>query len=73
MSTISIKDVLALSVAERIQLAEDIWDTIPTRAEAVPISDALREELDRRIEDHRRHPERGTDWEDLKRRLAKSK
>ena len=35
------KDVLALSVAERIQLVEDIWDTIAASGETVPVSDAL--------------------------------
>ena len=73
MSAIAMKDVLALSVAERIQLVEDIWDTIAASGEAVPVSDALREELDRRVEDHRLHPDSGTDWEHLKRRLGKSK
>ena len=45
------KDVLALSVAERIQLVEDIWDTIAASGETVPVSDALREELDRGDDD----------------------
>ncbi len=73
MSTAVPKDVLALSVAERIQLVEDIWDTITTSGETVPLSNVLREELDRRVEDHRLHPDSGTDWESLKRRLGKSK
>jgi len=73
MSAIAMKDVLALSVAERIQLVEDIWDTIAASGETVPVSDALREELDRRVEDHRLHPDGGMDWEQLKRRLGKSK
>jgi putative addiction module component (TIGR02574 family) len=59
MSAIAMKDVLALSVAERIQLVEDIWDTIAASGEAVPVSDALREELDQRVEDHRLHPDMG--------------
>jgi putative addiction module component (TIGR02574 family) len=52
---------------------EDIWDTIAASGETVPVSDALREELDRRVEDHRLHPDSGTDWESLKCRLGKSK
>ena len=73
MNAIAMKDVLAMSVAERIQLVEDIWDTIAAPGQTVPVSDALREELDRRVEDHRLHPDTGTDWNDLKRRLGKSK
>ena len=63
------KEILALSVSERIQLAEDIWDSIAISGEPVPLSAAVRKELDRRLEDHRLHPESGTDWEHLKRRL----
>ena len=73
MNAIAIKDVLTLSVAERIQLVEDIWDTITASEETFPLSDSLREELDRRVEDHRLHPDSGTDWEILKRRLGRSK
>ena len=73
MSGIVMKDVLAMSVAERIQLVEDIWDSIAASGETLPVPDALRDELDRRIKDHRLHPDTGTDWDDLKRRLRKSK
>jgi putative addiction module component (TIGR02574 family) len=73
MSAIAIKDVLTLSVAERIQLVEDIWDTITVSKETFPVPDALRTELDRRVEDHQLNPDSGTDWETLKRRLGSSK
>jgi putative addiction module component (TIGR02574 family) len=73
MSAIAMKDVLALSVAECIQLVEDIWDSIAASGETLPVPDALREELDRRVEDHRLHLDTGTDWNDLRRRLGKSK
>ena len=73
MSAIAMRDVLTLSVAERIQLVEDIWDTITPSEAMFPVSDPLREELDRRVEDHRLHPDSGTDWEILKRRLGRSK
>jgi putative addiction module component (TIGR02574 family) len=53
MSRISLADVLELSVAERIQLAEDIWDPIPKASEAPKLTDAQRAELDRRLEAHR--------------------
>ena len=45
MSKISIADVLDLSVAERIQLAEDIWDTIPKASEAPKLTEAQRAEI----------------------------
>jgi len=69
MSKISLADVLELSVAERIQLAEDIWDTIPKASEAPKLTDAQRAELDRRLEAHRKNPEAGLSWEDVKARI----
>ena len=46
-----IKDnILQLSVSERIQLVEDIWDSILLVPESVELSDKQKEELDRRLE-----------------------
>ena len=69
MCKISLADVLDLSVAERIQLVEDIWDTIPKASEAPKITDAQRAELDRRLEAHRKNPDAGSSWEDVKARI----
>ena len=69
MSKISLADVLELSVAERIQLAEDIWDTIPKASETPKITDAQRAELDRRLEAHRKNPDAGSSWEEVKARI----
>ncbi len=69
MSKISLADVLDLSVAERIQLAEDIWDTIPKASEAPKVTVAQRAELDRRLEAHRKNPDAGSSWEEVKARI----
>lgn len=69
MSKISVAELLELSVAERIQLAEDIWDTIPKASEAPKLTDAQRAELDRRLEAHRKSPDAGSPWEDVKGRI----
>ena len=69
MSKISIADVLELSVADRIQLVEDIWDTIPQASEAPKLTDAQRGELDLRLEAHRKNPAAGSPWEDVKARI----
>ena len=43
----SIKEILQLPVAERIELAERIWDSL--KSEDIAITMAQREELDSRI------------------------
>jgi putative addiction module component (TIGR02574 family) len=69
MSKVSMADVLELSVPERIQLVEDIWDSIATVPQPLPLTDAQREELDRRLEDYRQHPDEGSPWEEVKSRI----
>jgi putative addiction module component (TIGR02574 family) len=57
-------EIEQLTIAERIQLVEDIWDSIAAEAEEVPITEAQRRELDRRVEAYRQNPEGGVSWDD---------
>jgi putative addiction module component (TIGR02574 family) len=66
MSKVTLADVLELSVSERIQLAEDIWDSVATMPQPIRLTEAQREELDRRLDDYHQHPEDGISWESLK-------
>ncbi len=71
MST-QLSEILQLSVAERIQLAEDIWDSIVAFPEAVPLTDAQKEELDRRLQAYAQNPNEGISWNELKEKLRES-
>jgi putative addiction module component (TIGR02574 family) len=72
MGKISWSDVLELSVSERIQLVEDIWDSIATGSDPGPLTEAQRRELDRRLEAHRKNPISGSSWADVKKRIGAS-
>lgn len=48
-----------LDLAERIQLVEDLWDSVALRGAELPLTDAQRNELDRRLLLHRNDPARG--------------
>jgi putative addiction module component (TIGR02574 family) len=72
MST-QFEEILRLSVAERIQLAEDIWDSIAADPAALPLTDAQRQELDRRLESYAQNPDEGLPWEELKEKVRKSR
>ncbi|MCC5635921.1 addiction module protein [Nostoc sp. CHAB 5844] len=63
-------DISELSISERIQLAEDLWDSILTDSNAVTLSEAQKQELDRRLEIHRQNPTQGSSWEQVKHRLG---
>src|SRR5229473_2967486 len=52
-------DFSKLSIAERIQLAEDLWDSIPPEGADIPLTEAQKAELERRIEDLERNPDAG--------------
>jgi putative addiction module component (TIGR02574 family) len=62
-------ELLKLSVAERIQLAEDLWDSIASEPEALPITDVQRAEIERRLVEHDRDPESAIPWEEARGRL----
>lgn len=56
------KDFSHLTVAERIQLAEDLWDSVVSASEVLELTEAQRSELDRRLELHRADPEATIPW-----------
>lgn len=70
MAKISLSDVLELSVSERIQLVEDIWDSIAKGPEPAPLTEAQRQELDRRLAAHRENPTKGATWTEVKGRTV---
>ena len=56
-------DVKELSTEERLNLIEQIWDSL--EAEDVPVTRAQKAELDRRIDEMDRDGKRGIPWEDV--------
>jgi putative addiction module component (TIGR02574 family) len=69
MAKVQIEELLKLSVAERIQLVEDLWDSIAADPENVPLSEPQLEELRRRLAEHRANPDSAVPWEEVRRRL----
>ena len=63
-------DISELSIAERIQLAEDLWDSILEQQEELPLSSAQQQELEQRLENYEKNPTTGSSWEDVKKRLG---
>jgi putative addiction module component (TIGR02574 family) len=71
MST-ELSDILQMSVAERIQLVEDIWDSLAAPPESIPVTDAQKEELDRRLQAYAENPVERISWDKLKEKVRKS-
>ncbi|HTB84981.1 MAG TPA: addiction module protein [Candidatus Sulfotelmatobacter sp.] len=57
-----------LGRAERLELVEDLWDSIAAEDANEPVSDEKILELRRRKEHYRNHPNSGRTWEEVKSR-----
>ena len=71
MPRLTHQEIEQLSVAERVQLAEEIWDTIAATPEQLPVTEAQRAELDRRLALHEREPGQATPWEEVRAKLQR--
>lgn len=64
-----------LPIPDRLQLVEDIWDSIAqeanVRASALPLAEAQRAELERRRADADAHPDASIPWETVRGELFK--
>jgi putative addiction module component (TIGR02574 family) len=63
-------DLLELTPAERIQLAEDLWDSVSASPESMPgLTAEQLEEIERRLGEHARDPAAALPWEEVRARL----
>ena len=63
------KTVFDLSVSEKLQLLEDLWDDIASDPAAVPVHKWQKEELDRRKQNLLNNPGSALSWEEIQRRI----
>jgi putative addiction module component (TIGR02574 family) len=71
MSPTQLAEISKLSVSERIQLVEDIWDTIASEPDAVPLNAEQRAILDIRIDEQQANPGVGRPWSDVRERILR--
>jgi putative addiction module component (TIGR02574 family) len=73
MTRALLNEAAKLSVSERIELAEAIWDTVPPNLDAIPFPESHRAELERRLADLDENPDAGSPWEDVRARLERAR
>jgi putative addiction module component (TIGR02574 family) len=66
-STPLFKQILELPADQRLQLVEDIWDSLAQSEADVPVPDWHRQELDRRLADPRE--DATVSWNEVQQRL----
>ena len=62
-------EILALPIAERMELVAKIWNSIAEDA-AIGLTDDQRKILDQRLADHQKYSDQGMSWEALKKNSA---
>ena len=67
--TISRDEILKLSVSERLELIDTIWDSIDPGLEDLPLTEAQRREIDRRLDRYAVSPPRLSTWEEVQARI----
>jgi putative addiction module component (TIGR02574 family) len=58
-----------LSTPEKIEYVQRLWERIAEDADSDELTDEQRDELDRRLEAHRKNPEEAVPWDDVRKRL----
>jgi putative addiction module component (TIGR02574 family) len=71
MNKLTAADTLRLSIPERIQLVEDISDTIASQAEMVDLTEEEKTLLDERLTAYHQNPAASSPWETVLRRITR--
>jgi putative addiction module component (TIGR02574 family) len=64
-------DIEKLAPAERLHLIEDLWQSLRVRPETVAMTQAQRDELDRRLDELDGGDAKTISWADAKHRLRR--
>ena len=62
-------DIGSLSSEERLRLLEEVWESLSATPEAIPLTNAQREELDRRLDELDHEGPIGIPWEEVLHRI----
>ena len=63
------EQILALSISEKLQLIEYIWDSLVVDADKIPLTQSQKQELDRRLASYQNLENQGESWEVVKHRI----
>ncbi len=64
-------NIAELTREEKLALLEELWDNLAASPESIPLTDAQRVELDRRLDDLDREGPVGIPWEDVLDRIRR--
>ena len=63
-------DIASMTAQERLSLLDALWDSLAATPEAIPLTEAQRAELDRRLDDLEAEGPVGIPWEEVLNRIT---
>jgi putative addiction module component (TIGR02574 family) len=69
---IALQELETLSVSERVQLVEDLWDSIARSNAELPLPQWQKDELDRRKQNYLENADTGQTWDQVKRDILQA-
>lgn len=64
-----LNEVESWPIDDRIRLVQDVWDRLVDQGHEPELTEEMKAELDRRIEEMDRNPDSGVPWEEVKARV----
>jgi putative addiction module component (TIGR02574 family) len=71
MAALSPERIRDLTPAERIELIDLLWDSFHDDPDAVPLTEAQRLEVRRRLTEHERDPDAARPWPEIRAELER--
>jgi len=68
-----LSELKKFSVAEKILIVEELWESIAADQEKFKLTDEQRDELDKRVADYHLSPGEGYSWGDVKNKIKRMK
>jgi putative addiction module component (TIGR02574 family) len=65
----NLAELLKLPATERLELIEALWDSLDAESANLPVPDALRAEIERRMAEDDADPSSARDWDDVRKEL----
>ena len=69
--SVSREEIQKLPLAERLELVEELWDSIARESDQLTLTPAQMAELDRRFADYEKNPDEGVAWEEVRDRIRR--
>lgn len=71
--TTALQELETLSVPERVQIVEDLWDSIARSNADLPVPQWQKDELTRRKNRYLQNPDSGETWDQVKKSILQPK